>query len=54
MAAGSEGVSVVVVTGQHRLGGGIEKGDRGNEGVRFGFRRRGVEWSKCVEWSGLE
>ena len=54
MAAGSEGVSAVVVSGQHRLGGGLEKGDRVNEGVRFGFRRRGVEWIKWVEWIRVE
>ena len=58
MVAGSEGVLTVVVTGRYRLGGGKEKGGRGNDGfgvgVGFGFGRRGVEWSKWVEWSGVE
>ena len=57
MAAGSEGVSAVVETGQHRIGGGEEKNGRGSNGFGFGFGfgfgRRGVEWSG-VEWSGEE
>ena len=48
----------VMGTCQHRLGGGKEKGFRGSYGSRFGvgfgFRRRGVEWSEWVEWSGVE
>ena len=53
MAARSEGVSVVVRTGRHILGGGKERGGRGNNrlgaGVGFGFRRSGIEWSEWVE-----
>ena len=48
----------MVGTGRNRLGGGKEKGDRGSNGftigVGVGFGRRGVEWSKWVEWSGVE
>ena len=59
-ASGSKGVSAVAGTGQHRLGGGEEKGDRGSDGFgvgvgfRFGFGQRGVKWSEWVEWSGVE
>ena len=57
-AAGSEVVSAVVGTGGHRLGGGKEKGGKGKNGfgigVGVGFRRRGVEWSEWVKWSGVE
>ena len=54
--ASSEGVSAVVGTGRHRLGGGEEKGGRGSNIflVRFRFGRRGVEGSNWVEWSGVE
>ena len=50
----------MVGTGRHRLGGVEEKGGRGRDGfgvgvgVGVGFGRRGVDWSKWVEWSGLE
>ena len=48
----------VVGTGRNRLGGGKEKGGRGSYGFTFGvgvgFGRIGVEWSKWVEWSGVE
>ena len=61
MAAGSEGVSAVVETGHHRLGGGKKKGGgggRGSGGFRFrvglGFGRRGAEWSERVEWTRVE
>ena len=47
---------MVVGTGRHRPVGVEEKGGRGSVGFGggFGFRRRGVEWSKWVEWSGVE
>ena len=57
--ARSKGVSVVVGTGRHRLGGSEENGSdcgRGSDGFRvgLGFGRRGVEWSERVEWRGVE
>ena len=58
MAAGNDGVSAMLATGWHRLGGGKEKGGRGSNGfvfgIRFGFGRRGVNWSEWVEWSGVD
>ena len=56
MTARGEGVSEVVGTGRHRLGGGEEKGGRGSYGFGVGFRvgRRGVEWSEWVKWSRVE
>ena len=67
MAAGSDGVLTVVVTGRNRLGGGEETGDGDNNEIGDGFgggvgrgikrglrRRRGVSGSELVEWSGME
>ena len=62
-ADGREGVSEVVGSGRHQLGGGKEEGDRGSNGLRVGVglgierrpgRRGGVEGSEQVEWSGVE
>ena len=47
----------VVEAGWHRLGGIKEKGDRVSNGFGIGIRsgRRGlVEWSKWVEWRGVD
>ena len=51
-----EGVLSVVGTGRYIIGGDEEKGGRGSYRVRVGsgFGRRGFEWSKWVEWSGVE
>ena len=55
LAAGSEGVSTVVGTGWHRLGGGEEKGGRGSNGFGFGLvSDLGGEESSGAEWSGVE
>ena len=53
----------MVGVGWHRLGGDKEKGGRGSDGFIVGIglglgretgQRGGVEWSKRVEWRGVE
>ena len=54
MEDGVEGVSTVVGTVCHILGGVGEKGGRGSYIFRvgFGFGRIGVKWSEWVKWIG--
>ena len=58
MAAGSEGVLLVVGTRRNRLRRGEEKGGGGRVSDKFrfgiGFGRRGFEWIKRVKYSGVE
>ena len=61
MVAWSKGVSDIVGTCRHRLGGGKEKGGGGGVGrvskgfrIGLGFGQRRVEWSERIEWIGLE
>ena len=66
-AKGSEGVSMVMGTDRHRLGGGKEAGGRDNDNIRVRTgggvgrgierglgRRGGISVSERVEWSRMK
>ena len=53
-----QGVSAVMGTGRHRLGGGEEKGGGGRDSngfrVGLGLGQREVDWINRVKWSRVD